>query len=122
MENRSFLCFLVFLTRSEFRSANFARFCSLCPLQILVARFSELSKERFQVNSISGWHTFEWTITLPQLTAIVRDSEKEGREREKWPERERERERESESERVRKGARATEVRKGTRKFHSVKSH
>lgn len=25
-----------------------------------------------------GWHTFEWTITLPQLTTIVRDRDEKG--------------------------------------------
>lgn len=30
-----------------------------------------------------AWHTFEWTITLPQLTTIVRDRDEKGRERER---------------------------------------
>lgn len=30
-----------------------------------------------------AWHTFEWTITLPQLTTIVRDRDEKGRGRER---------------------------------------
>ena len=77
-------------------------------------RAGENRAKWFQVNCISDWHTFEWTITLPnwqQLSVTVRKGRPEEGVKKKVGE-----------ERGREGARTTEVRKGTRKFHCVESH